>query len=85
MFSAKEEVDRQQREKVVLAFAKNALPYRLIDDEEFRAAFGMQIPRKLDRHELASATEIMRRNTEMHLVHRYISFCKMGRVYTFSA
>eukprot|EP00667_Euglena_gracilis_P002438 EG_transcript_2438 len=70
-FGMKDEVDRQQREKVVLAFAQNGLPYQLVDDESFRDAFGVQIPRKMDRNELASATETLKSNAENVLLRRY--------------
>ena len=74
IFGNKYDLDRQQREKVVLAFAQNGLPFRLIDDDAFRAAFGLQIPKKLDRKELASATQILRNNIECQLFRRYSQF-----------
>lgn len=73
-FSSKDIFDRQQREKVVMAFAQNSLPYRLVEDDAFKAAFGTQIPRGLGRKELAHATSTLQQNTKMHLLRRYCTF-----------
>ena len=70
IYGGKEDIDRQQREKIILAFARNALPFRLIDDGAFLAAFGMQIPRKVNRNELASGTETLRESVELTLLRR---------------
>jgi hypothetical protein len=72
LFSSKDLVDRQQREKVVMAFAHNALPFRLVEDEAFKSAFGAQIPRGLGRQELASATALLKENTLAQLVRRCV-------------
>ena len=69
-FNSKDLVDRQQREKVIIVFAQNSLPYRLIEDEAFKAAFGVQIPRNFGRQELAHATETLKENTVLHLLRR---------------
>ena len=64
---ARSAIEEKQRENIIVTFAKNALPFQLIEDEWFRKSFGEKIPKGLGRAELAAATKTLKDKVECML------------------